>query len=252
MAHPTVTVLERHLLLYQRLWRASVFSFFVLPALFLVSVGLGIGAYVNDIDGVRYLTWIAPGLLASTAFQIGINESTFGIFTDFEWIGTFHIMRNTRVRITDMIAGWLLYIVVVVEIAVVAFLIVSWLFGVHQPLLLLAGPPACALLALAVATPTTAYAATIRDDGNFQLLAQFGIIPMTLVSGVYFPVAQLPAVLRPVSYASPLWHGVQLVRDSTLHTGTAWTYAVHIGYLIVWVMLGWAWATIAFRRRLAG
>jgi lipooligosaccharide transport system permease protein len=252
MAHPTLAVLERHLRLYRHLWRASVFSFFVLPALFLVSVGFGVGAFVPTVDGVPYIEWIAPALLAVTVFQIAINESTFGIFTDFEWIGVFHVMRNTRVRIRDTIGGWLLYVVVVVEIAIVAFLVVMAVCGVWQPVLWLVAPVLGALLAVAVATPTTAFSATIRDDGDFQLLNQFGVIPLTLIAGVYVPVDHLPAVLMPLSYVSPLWHGVEVLRDVVLGRGDIGTYGIHAGYLVLWAVLGYLWARGAFRRRLAG
>jgi lipooligosaccharide transport system permease protein len=252
MTHPTLSVLERHLKLYRRLWRASVFSFFVLPALFMVSIGFGVGAFVQDIDGVPYSAWIAPALLAVTVFQISVNESTFGVYTDFEWIGIFHVMRNTRVRMHDMITGWLLYVLVVVEISIVAFLTVMAVFGVWQPVLWLVAPFIGALLAVSVATPTTAFSATIRDDGDFQLLNQFGVIPLTLVSGVYFPVDQLPGVLLPLTYLSPLWHSVELLRDAVLGRGDIIAYSVHIGYLALWAALGYLWARKAFRRRLAG
>lgn len=251
MAHPSLTVLERHLMLYRRLWRASVFSFFVSPALFLVSVGFGVGAFVSDVQGVDYVMWIAPALLASTIFQIGVNESTYSIYTDFEWIGAFHVMRNTRVRIRDMIVGWFLYLLVVVEIAVVAFLVVITAFGVGSLPLLLVAPPVCALLALSVSAPTTAFSATVRDDTHFQFLTQFGVIPLTLVSGVFFPVEQLPGAMQPLAHLSPLWHGVELCRAAALGTDPAWSPIVHIGYLVAWTAAGYLWAHAAFRRRLA-
>lgn len=251
MAHPSLTVLERHMMLYRRLWRASVFSFFVSPVLFLLSVGFGVGAFVSEVQGVDYVSWIAPALLASTVFQIGVNESTYSIYTDFEWIGVFHVMRNTRVRIRDMLVGWFLYLLVVVEIAVVAFLAVIVVFGVGSVPLLLAAPLVCALLALGVSAPTTAFSATIRDDTHFQLLTQFGIIPLTLVSGVFFPVEQLPEVMRPLVYASPLWHGVELCRSAALGTDPAWPPLAHLGYLAVWAVAGYLLAHAAFRRRLA-
>lgn len=251
MAHPSIAVLERHLLLYRHLWRATVFSFFVLPVLFLFSIGVGVGAYLPEVGQVDYLTWIAPALLASLAFQIGFNESTMGVYTDFEWIGAFHVMRHTRVRIRDMIAGWHLYVLVVLELAVIAFLIVTWAFGVLDPMLALAGPAVCALIALSVAAPTTAFAATVRDEGHFHLLAQFGVVPATLVSGVFFPIERLPGLLQPLAYLSPLWHGVELNRAAALGVAPAWPAPFHIAALLAWIVLGLAWAPRAFRRRLA-
>ncbi|MEU4210436.1 ABC transporter permease [Streptomyces sp. NPDC026206] len=250
MAHPAVAVLERHLYLYRRLWKASVFSFFILPFLFLVSIGLGVGGYVGDIDGVSYLGWIAPGVLASTAFQIAVNESTYGVLSDFEWVGGLHTMRTTRVSVKDMVAGWLMYVLFVLTIAVLAFLVVTLLFGaVHSPWAVLA-PLVCCLVAVSAAAPTTAFSASIRNDGYFELLTRFGVIPATLFAGVFFPVGDLPDGFRQLAYASPLWHGVELSRASFLGTAPAWPPLAHAGYLLLWAAAGWIWAARAFRRRL--
>ncbi|MDX2525294.1 ABC transporter permease [Streptomyces europaeiscabiei] len=252
VAHPAITVLERHLLLYRRLWRASVFSLFVVPALFLLSMGFGVGSFVPRIDNTDYSMWIVPGLLALLAFQTAINESTMGIYTDFEWIGAFHVMRHTRVRIFDMIVGWLLYVLVVVEFATAAFMVVTWAFGVPQPALaVLCAPFVCALLAVSVAAPTTAFAATVRDEGHFHLLTQFGVMPAIMVSGVFFPAEQLPALLRPLAWISPLWHATEVNRAAALDTLTVWPLTVHIGVLLAWAVVGFVWARVAFHRRLA-
>src|SRR5207253_2312639 len=98
-------VFERHILLYRRLWRTTAFSFFVVPTLYLLSMGLGVGGYVGRVAGFGYLDWITPGLLATLAFQVGVSESTYGVFVEFAWVGGMHVMRNTRVSIRDMLAG---------------------------------------------------------------------------------------------------------------------------------------------------
>lgn len=228
-----------------------MFSLFVLPALFLLSLGLGVGSLVSRVDGVTYAAWVAPGLITMTAFQLAISESTMGVYTDFTWIGAFHVMRQTRVRIPDMIAGWHLYVLVVLELSVVAFLAVAWILGVRQPGLVVASPFVNALLALSVAAPTTAFAATVRDDSRFHLLTQFGVVPATAISGIFFPVDRLPRLVRPLADLSPLWHATELNRAAALGTATAWPVAAHVGYLLAWTIAGFGWAYVAFRRRLS-
>jgi lipooligosaccharide transport system permease protein len=250
MAHPALTVLERHLLLYRRLWRASAFSFFALPTLFLISLGKGVGSYVGHIDGVSYLTWIAPALLVSTAFQIGINESTYGVLIEFEWVGGLHAMRATRVRITDMITGWLLYVLAVTELAVAAFLCVMAAFGTLTAAVATAAPLVGGLIAVAVAAPTTAFSATLHNQDYFVLLSRFLVIPATLFSGVYFPVQQLPWAIRPLAYLSPLWHAVALIRAAAFGGASPGPVILHTGYLLLLTLLGYLWARRAFRHRL--
>lgn len=246
----TFAVLERQLVLYRRLWQASVFSSFVLPILFVISIGIGVGGYVGEIDGWDYLSYIVPGVLASTAFQTALGESTFPVLGDFKWTRAYHAIRATPVRIIDMILGWQLYIQFRVFIAAVVFVVVSAVFGaVHSPWVVLA-PVVCALLALATAAPISAFSAGLENDSYFSLLFRFVMIPSTLFAGVFFPVDQLPLLARPLAYASPLWHAVELCRASMLGVAPPWPIAAHVGYLLLLSGLGLWWAWNAYSKRL--
>jgi Nod factor-specific ABC transporter NodJ protein len=249
-ARSTLAVLERNLTLYRRLWRASVFSSFILPVLFLVGIGLGVGSHVGAIAGVDYVSWIVPGVLASTAFQLAVGESTYFVLSDFRWVRAYHAMRATPVQPADMVCGWLLYVLFRAEIAVVVFLAVTALFGALRSPWALVTPLVCGLVTLAAAAPTMAFSASIDHDSYFALLFRFVLIPSTLFTGVFFPVEQLPVVVRPLAYLSPLWHGVELERAATLGTTPPWPVAAHLGYLLVFTGAGVAWAVHAFRKRL--
>ncbi|MET9343246.1 ABC transporter permease [Nonomuraea sp. NPDC003804] len=250
MAHPTVAVLERHLTLYRRLWRASLFSSFLLPLLFLASIGLGVGGYVGTVGGVPYVEWIVPGVLASTAFQMAVGECTYSVMGEFKWTRGAHAMFATRVSAWDMVRGWMLYIVFRVLIAAVVFLVVVGAFGALASVWSVATVPVVALLAVAVAAPVTAFAASIDHDSYFALLFRFVMIPSTLFAGVFFPVEQLPALVRLVAYASPLWHAVELCRAATLGAAPPWPVWAHVGYLLVFCVAGLYWAAVAYRKRL--
>ena len=106
------------------------------------------------------------------------------------------------------------------------------------------------LVGLAVAAPTAAYAASITSDSYLIILMRFAVLPMSLFSGVFFPVESLPVVLRWVAYALPLWHGVDLSRDAMLGLAPGWIGAVHVGYLLLWCAGGYWLAHARFRRRL--
>ncbi|HEY7485027.1 MAG TPA: ABC transporter permease [Streptosporangiaceae bacterium] len=247
---PTIAVFERSLLLYKRLWRASVFGSLLLPVLTLISIGIGVGGYVGDIDGVGYLAWITPGVLASVAFQIGVGESTYPVLGNFKWTRAFHAMAATPVRTVDMVGGQLMWVLVRTEVAVVSFLAVTALFGALRSPWSAVTPLICGLLAVAGAAPTTAFSAWIDNDGYFALVFRFVLIPSTLFAGVFFPVARLPAAMRPLAYLSPLWHAVELSRAATLGRPPPWPIPVHVGYLLAWAAAGIALAWYAFRRRL--
>lgn len=247
---PTLAVFERHLVLYRRLWQASVFSSFVLPLLFLLSIGVGVGGYVGSIEGVDYLAWIVPGVLASTVFSQALGESTYPVFGDFKWVRAYHAMRAAPVGPSHMVYGHLLYMVFRAEVATVVFLLVVAFFGGLRSPWALATPLVSALLAVATAAPVTAFSASIENDNYFTVVFRFVQIPATLLAGVFFPVTQLPEVLRPFAYASPLWHAVEMCRAATLGRDTPWPLAVHVGVLVVFAALGTVLSVRAYRRRL--
>jgi lipooligosaccharide transport system permease protein len=239
---------------YRRTWRGSVISTLLSPVLFLAAMGIGLGTLVNSsrggVDGVDYLVFLAPGLLAATAMQTGVGESTYPIMASIKWVKTYHAMLATPLGALDVLVGHLLWIAVRILASSAVYLAVMALFGAAQSPLALLTVPAGVLTGMAFSTPVAAFAATRDNDSGFAALFRFGVTPMFLFSGVFFPVHQLPPVLEQVAYLTPLWHGVDLCRTLALGTATLGMTALHIAYLGAWVVAGALAAAKAFRRRL--
>ncbi|UQU63490.1 ABC transporter permease [Couchioplanes caeruleus] len=247
----TWSVLEYHLVSYRRIWRSSVLSSFVLPLLTMLGFGVGVGAYVTGgVQGVPYLDWMVPGLIASTAMQVAIGDSSWPVFGGFEWQKIYFGQASAPLRVADILDGHLLFVVFRTLTSCAAFLLIATAFGTMHSAWALATLPIAALVGLAVATPTFAYAATVRSDSYLAILFRLGVIPMSLFSGVFFPVESLPAVFRWIAYALPLWHGVDLGRAATLGTAPSWSAAGHVVYLALWAGAGWLLALRRFRKRL--
>ncbi|MBX6751525.1 MAG: ABC transporter permease [Micromonosporaceae bacterium] len=237
--------------LYLNTWRGTVFSSFLLPVMFLLGLGVSVGSYVDDrVLGMPYANFIAPGVLASTAFQVAINEAAWPVLGGFKWVRTYHAMRASPLRPVDMAVGEILWIWLRAGTSAAGFLVVLTLFGIVRSPVALLTVPAVLLLAVASCTPVLAYSASIRTDNWFSFLFRFAVIPMTLFAGVFFPVEQLPLVPRWVAYASPLWHGVELCRAATLGTPTAIGWLGHAAYLALWAVVGYLLAAHRFTRRL--
>jgi lipooligosaccharide transport system permease protein len=252
MAHPAAHVFGYHLVGYRRTWWGSVFSSFLLPVIFLAGIGVGVGGYVNRGHhlGMDYVSYLAPGLLASTALTIAMGESTYRVYSQFEWDRTYQAMLATPLRVADLIAGQLAFVVFRALIAVTVFLAVMVAFGaVHSPWAP-AVLPVAGLLALSCAAPTFAFTAAQRSDRSFVLLQRLVIVPVQLFSGVFFPVAQLPAILRPLAYLSPLWHAAQVCRGLTAGGAALWPDVGHLAYLAAAAALGFGLACRLFARRL--
>ncbi|GAA2578598.1 ABC transporter permease [Dactylosporangium fulvum] len=249
----TLAALEYHLVSYRRTWRSSVLSSFALPAMFLVAMGITVGHYVDARStaiGVPYLDYIGPGLLASTTLQVAIAESTWPVFSAFNWIRTYHAMRASPLTSGDIVRGHLLYIMLRVLLAAGGFLLVLLPFGALHSWWALATPVPAMLVGLACAAPCFGFAAAVGNDGYFAVLFRLAVVPMMLFAGVFFPVEDLPAAARVLAYGSPLWHGVELCRAATLGGPTAWGVPAHIGVLLLWCATGYLLAVRYFTRKL--
>jgi lipooligosaccharide transport system permease protein len=210
-----------------------------------------VGSFVpGGVDGMPYLDWMVPGLIASTAMQMSFSESTWPVLGGFEWRRVYFGQADAPLRLADIIGGHLLFVLIRVLISAAAFLGVAALFGTLHSWWAVAALPVAMLVGLAVAAPTFAYAASVSSDSYLAILIRLGMLPMSLFSGVFFPVDQLPVALRWVAYVLPLWHGVDLSRAATLGVAPDWPVAGHLVYLAAWAAAGWWLATRAFARRL--
>jgi lipooligosaccharide transport system permease protein len=182
--------------------------------------------------------------------QMTAFESTYPVLGAIKWQKQYHAMLATPLRVVDVLAGHLLFIVMRLAITTSVFLVVMELFGaIASPLAILCIPVGI-LTGLAYAPAIFAFSATRENDSGFAMLFRFGIIPMFLFSGTFFPVSQLPDWLQPVAWLVPLWHGVALSRSLALG-GTTWAAAaVHVTYLLAWVVVGFMIARRTFQRRL--
>ncbi|MDQ1697019.1 MAG: lipooligosaccharide transport system permease protein [Frankiaceae bacterium] len=246
---------EYWLAVYRRTWRGSVVTSIVSPVLFLAAMGVGLGSLVHggsgQVAGVRYAVFLAPGLLAASVMQTAMGEATWPVMGAIKWDRTYLGMLATPLTVSDVLLGHLAFMTLRVSIVATAFTVVTALFGlVHSAGGAVLALPAAVLTGTAFAAPIAAFSATQARETGFILLYRFGLIPLFLFSGTFFPVSQLPLVLRPVAWLTPLWHGVSLCRDLALSRGSVLAMLGHAAYLLALTALGVLAAQWAYRRRL--
>jgi lipooligosaccharide transport system permease protein len=258
MATPyAVRVVESRWLTYKRTWRYGLTTSFVNPVLFLLGMGVGLGSIVDKgqhsaaaLHGVDYLTFLAPGLLAATAMQVAAGEATYPVLASVKWNPIYFGMLATPLRVSDLVAGQLTWIGLRLLQSSAVFLVVMLFFGAVESPLAIFAIFGATLTGLALAAPICAYSASIERDTGLSTVLRFGIIPMFLFSGTFFPITQLPRALQLIAYLTPLWHGVELCRTLCLGTAGFWASIAHVLYLLAWFAVG-AWLTDrAFHRRL--
>lgn len=250
----TLRVLEYNARVYRQAWQGTVFTTFLSPVLFLASMGFGLGGYVDANSsgqlGVPYAVFLAPGLLAAQAMQTAGFESTYPIMGRIVWDRIYHGMLATPIAIRGIVLGQLAWISLRLLFVTGAFFGVMVLFGVVRSPLGVLGWPVAALTGLAFAAPLVAFTASQRTDTGFNAIFRFGLTPLFLFSGTFFPIERLPEFLRPLAWLTPLWHGVALNRALSLGTVEPLGAAVHVAVLVAFVVAGTAAALVTFRRAL--
>jgi lipooligosaccharide transport system permease protein len=252
-----IRMIQRNALVYRRVWRGSFFSSFLQPTLFLVSFGMGLGAFVDRgrgalPGGVEFLHFLAPGLLAAAAMQTASFESSWPVLGKLTLERNYEAIHATPMRIVDLVMGELAWIAVRQTMVAAAFVTVMTAFGIPRSPLVLLTIPAAVLTGLAFSAPIMAYAATLPSSGNnFNPVFRFVLTPLFLFSDIFFPIGRLPAFFQWIAWCTPLFHGVQLVRGLTLNGLEPRVWLIHVAYLLGLTVVGAQAAIWAFRRKLS-
>ncbi len=250
MAHPTVATLESHFAAYRRSWRSEAVTSLLQPLLLLLAFGVGLGGFVGDIGGVRYLDYVAPAMIAASALQMAATDASYPVRARMSWQRSYHVQIAAPLRVGDVLGGHVAFLMCRVAASSTAFLLVIWVAGAVHSITGLAVVPIAVLVGLAGALPTFAFSVMVGNATYIELIVRAAVLPMTLFAGVFFPVQSLPLVVRPLAYASPLWHAVDLSRAATLGQPAQWSVPGHILYLAAWAGVGWILASRAFRAKL--
>lgn len=246
--------LEFFLAQYRRVWRGTAVTSVVTPIVYLLALGVGLGVFVDrstDLaEGISYLEFVAPGLMAATAMQLATFESSWPVLSAIKWDRQYHAMLATPLRVGDVLLGHQAFIAGRILMTATVYLVVITAFGaIASPTAILA-IPVTVLVGLSFSLPIAAWAAFSESEASFVAIFRFLILPMFLFSGTFFPIANLPAPLEVIAYLTPLWHGVTLCRDLTLGDVQLWSALAHLGYLLVVCAIGFALARTTYRRRL--
>ena len=258
MATPgPLRVVGGHLVVFRRLWQLNLLSSFVQPMLYLLGLGVGVGALVDrntgstqTLGGMSYVAFVAPGLIATTAMAVCAAESMWPVMGGLKWRRDYHGIAATPLDATDIVVGHMIWMAMragITGLAVAAALVFvddtrGW--GLLPAVLV------AMIVGVSFAMPIMAYSVGAEIDGGFPAIQRFVIIPLFLFGGAFYPLAQLPEVVQWFARSFPLWHGVVVARGFT--TGSVdWVgVAGHLAYMVLWAVVGTAVSVTRLSRRL--
>ncbi|HKF19110.1 MAG TPA: ABC transporter permease [Candidatus Dormibacteraeota bacterium] len=243
-AHGASSVFERDLRAQRRQWPVVLSGFFE-PLFYLLSLGVGVGALVHGMklpDGrvVGYAAFVAPAMLAASAMNGAISESTFNVYGKLTWAKLYDGVMATPVAPVDVALGEIGWALARGLLYAAAFLALMAIMGLTRSWWAVLALPAAVLVGLAFAAIGMTFTTYVRawQDFDWSLAA---IFVMFLFSGTFAPISAYPLPVQLAVLAMPLSHGVELIRGLT--TGSApWTLLGHAAYLLAVAGLGLAFA----------
>jgi lipooligosaccharide transport system permease protein len=237
-------LVERNFVSFRRTWTIIVSGFFE-PVFFLFAMGVGIGALVGDIDlgdgrTVPYAVFVAPALLASSAMNGAVFDSTTNVFFKLKYARLYDSVLSTPLGPRDVAVGEITWALLRGVVYSGAFLLVAALAGMVTTWWGLLAVPAATLIGWGFASVGMATATYMRTWADFDYI-QLAIMPMFLFSATFYPLATYPEPLQWAVRATPLYHGVAMVRELMLGEVTG-AMAGHVAYLVVMGAVGTVWA----------
>ena len=207
---------QRNASIYRRTYKMNIVPNFFEPVLYLLAMGLGLGAYLSHVKGVQYIDYIAPGLVAVAAMFGTSFEVTFNCFVKMQFGHVYEAATSTPLSIEDVALGELLWGTTRSTIYGVLFLAITAAFGVVHSWLAIFAPVAIALIGMMFSVIGLSFTAIIPLIDFFTYYWTGFITPMFLFSGVFFPLDRLPEWIHVIAWFMPLHQGVELLRSLML------------------------------------
>ena len=222
-----------------------VVSGFFEPIFYLLSMGIGLGALIGVLEyrgiEVPYAAYIAPALMAVSAMNGAVFDSTMNVFFKMHYGKLYDGMLSTSLGPLDVALGEIFMALFRGFLYACGFMAVTTIMGLNLSPTALLAIPAAVLIAFAFASLGMAVTSYMKTFQHLDYV-YFVMMPMFLLSATFFPIEVYPQGIQWVIMAMPLWHGVDMMRQLTLGV-LDWSLAIHVGYLAVMSVLGIVFTT---------
>jgi lipooligosaccharide transport system permease protein len=237
----------RNALAYRRIWYVFAAGF-AEPILYLLSIGIGVGKLVGKVPGpggelVSYREFVAPALLATSAMNGSIFDTTFNFFVKYKYMHTYDAIMATPLSARDVAGGEVAWALIRGAIYSTVFLLTMLLFGLVSSWWAVFAVPTALLIGFAFAGAGLAATTYMRSFVDFDYV-NLAMVPLFLFSATFFPLSRYPTGLQILVRLTPLYQGVVLERGFVLGHVT-WSMILNALYLAV---MGYVGMRIAARR----
>ena len=246
-----VPVWRRNFLVWRKLAVPSVLGNIADPMIYMVAFGYGLGSLLPQIDGIPYIAFLAGGTLCASSMNAATFEALYSGFSRMHVQRTWDAILNAPMELDDVVFAEAVWAATKATWSGIAILLVVWALGLSSSPLSLWVIPVVMLTGLAFAALGLIVAALAPSYDFFMYYFTLVVTPMGFLSGVFFPVAQLPHALQVASAVLPLSHAVDLARP-LLFGDIPHDIALHLAVLAAYLGAGFYVALALMRRRLLG
>ncbi len=236
-----IKIWKRNFLFFKKNIWVSLFWIVLEPLMYLLALGYGLGTFVDSIQGQSYVEYFFPGMIAMTAMTVPFFEGTYANYTKLTHQKLYTSVLLTPIGADEIIFGEILWGASKGFIGITGVLFVSSFFGLVKTWNIFLALPVVFLISWLFSSLAMVVTSMAKSYDSFIYATSGFIIPMTLISGIYFPMQQMPLGLQILSYILPLSHSAALVRALFLEHLT-WIDLVHFIYLFLvsWVLMNLA------------
>ena len=233
-------LLERNVLVYRRAWLVVLSGFFE-PVFYLFSIGIGIGELVGDITlpgggSISYTAYVAPALLAASAMNGAVFESTMNIFFKLKYGKIYDAILSTPLQPWDIALGEIGWSLIRGLLYSAGFMIVMAFMGLLASPWAIMAIPAATIIGFAFGAVGMAATTYMRGWQDFDLVTLV-TLPLFLFSATFYPLDVYPPFMQVVTQISPLYHGVEIIRAFTLGSFDI-SLVGHLGFLVAMGTIG--------------
>ena len=244
-----LAIWHRNVLVWRRLLGPAMVLNFGEPTLYLLGLGYGLGFFIGEMGDMPYLSFLASGIVASSAMTTASFEGMYSVFTRMVTQRTYEAIMATPTDIDDILMGEMIWCATKSVISAAAILIVALFLGVVQGWQAILVIPVVFLIGLCFAGPAMIMSAFATNYDFFNYYFVLVVTPMFLLSGVFYPIDTLPAIMQGFVQFLPLTHAVALTRP--LVTGIPLTQPLlHLGVLLAYAAVSYYLAVVLVRKRL--
>ncbi|WP_104012163.1 ABC transporter permease [Burkholderia anthinoferrum] len=244
-----VAVWRRNYLVWRKLALASMFGNLADPMIYLFGLGFGLGLMLGHVDGVSYIAFLAAGTVGSSVMMSASFESMYSGFSRMHVQRTWEAIMHTPLALGDIVLGEIVWAASKAMLSGGAIMLVAGVLGYARFPSMLAVLPVIALAGLAFASIAMIVTALAPSYDFFMFYQTLVLTPMLLLSGVFFPITQLPPIARHAAQALPLANAVELIRPAMLGR-SATDIALHVAVLAGYAVGGFLLSAWLFRRRM--